>query len=244
MPDSSRPESAPGYLATPAGNGNKAPEGKFPGVVVVHDAFGMTPDLRRQADRLAASGYIALAPDLWHGKAWPRCVRSAFRQVMSGSGPAFDEIDAAAGWLRGLGSCTGKIGVIGFCLGGGFALMCAPRPAFSAVSVNYGAPVPKDVKGVLDGACPVVASYAGKDRSTRTDLPRVRQALADLGVPHDVKVYQEATHAFLNEHTGGYGVLTKVIGMRCNPDAAADAWRRILAFFGDYLDGPACGQRE
>lgn len=238
MPDSSRPESAPGYLAMPAGNGNNAANEKFPGVVVVHDVFGMTPDLRRQADRLAAGGYLALAPDLWDGKAWPRCIRSAFRQVTVGSGPVFDEIEAAAAWLRGHDACTGKIGVIGFCLGGGFALLCAPRPGFSAVSVNYGAPIPKDAAAVLEGACPVVASYAGKDRISRTDLPRLSRALTDLDVTHDVKVYQGATHAFLNEYEGAYGVLTKVLGMRYSPDAAADAWRRILAFFGDYLAVP------
>jgi carboxymethylenebutenolidase len=239
MTESSRPESAPGYLAMPAGNGSNAAGERFPGVVVVHDVFGLTPDLRRQADRLATGGYIALAPDLWHGKAWPRCVRSAFRQVTSGSGPVFEEIEAAAGWLRGLDACTGKIGVVGFCLGGGFALLCAPRPAFSAVSVNYGAPIPKDARAVLEGACPVVASYAGKDRISRTDLPRLSQALTDLDVPHDVKVYPDATHAFLNEYEGAYGVLTRVLGMRYDPDAAADAWRRILAFFADHLDGAA-----
>ena len=134
--------------------------------MVVHDAFGMTPDMRRQADRLAVGGYIALAPDFWHGRAWPRCLRGAFRQIMAGSGPVFDEIDAAAGWLSALDTCTGKIGVIGFCLGGGFALLSAPRPGVSAASVNY-APVPKNIDQMLGGACPVVASYGGKDPGTR-----------------------------------------------------------------------------
>jgi carboxymethylenebutenolidase len=64
--------SAPGYLAMPSGPHPDGPPQAFPGVVVVHDAFGMTPDLRRQADRLAVGGYIALAPDLWHGRAWRR----------------------------------------------------------------------------------------------------------------------------------------------------------------------------
>ena len=73
---------------------------------------------------------------------------------------------------------------------------------------------------------------------SRTDLPRLEQALTDLDVPHDVKVYPGATHAFLNEHGGAHGVLAKVLGMRYDPDAAADAWRRILAFFADHL-GPA-----
>jgi carboxymethylenebutenolidase len=227
-------EPAPGYLAMPAGRDVEGAAETYPGVVVVHDAFGMTPDLRRQADRLAVGGYIALAPDLWHGKPWPLCLQGAFRQVMAGSGPVFDEIDGAAAWLKGLDACTGKIGVIGFCMGGGFALMSAPRPGFSAASVNYG-PVSKDAARLLDGACPVVASYGGKDRMTRTHLPRLEEALTDRGVPHDVKVYPGATHAFMDEHEGGYGVLTRVLGMRYDPDAASDSWRRIFAFFARHL---------
>jgi carboxymethylenebutenolidase len=236
--DSPRPESAPGYLAMPAGHGSDTGSGAYPGVVVVHDAFGVTPDLHRQADRLAASGYLALAPDLWHGKPWPLCIRSAFRQVMRGSGPAFEEIDAAARWLAGHAACTGKIGVVGFCMGGGFALLCAPRPGYSAVSANY-APVPKDAGRLLAGACPVVASYGGRDRGLRDQVPRLEQTLTDLDVPHDVKVYPDATHAFMNEFEGGKHVLAQVMGMRYNPDATADSWRRILAFFGEYLGGPA-----
>src|SRR6266851_2404 len=102
MTDASAAESAPGYLAMPAGRDVEGTAETFPGVVVVHDAFGMTPDLRRQADRLAVGGYIALAPDLWHGKPWPLCLQGAFRQVTAGSGPVFDEIDGAAAWLKGL----------------------------------------------------------------------------------------------------------------------------------------------
>jgi carboxymethylenebutenolidase len=227
---------APGYLARPPGFQQDAQPGSFPGVVVVHDVFGMTPDLRRQADRLATGGYLALAPDFWHGKPWPLCIRSAFRQVMSGTGPVFEQIDAAARWLAGQDGCSGKIGVVGFCMGGGFALLCAPRPGISAAAVNYG-PVPKNAARLLAGACPVVASYAGKDRISRTDLPRLESTLTDLGVPCDSKVYPGATHAFMNEYEGRLGALTKVMGMRHDPDAAADAWRRILAFFGEHLQG-------
>jgi carboxymethylenebutenolidase len=218
--------------------------GSFPGVVVVHDVFGMTPDLRRLADKLAAGGYIALAPDFWHGKAWPRCIRPAFRQVMAGSGPVFDEIDAAAAWLAGLDACSGRIGVIGFCMGGGFALLSAARPAFSAASVNY-APVPKDIERMLGGACPVVASYGSKDVLSRRQLPRLEKALSDLNVPHDVKVYPGASHAFLNQFDGGLRVLARIQGMSYNPDAAADAWQRIFAFFGEHLAGePPAGPQS
>jgi len=122
--------STPGYLAVPAGSG------PWPGVVVIHESWGLNADIRAHADRLAVSGYLALAPDLYGGKSWLRCIRGVFRQLHAGSGPAFDALDAARGWLAARPDCTGRTGVIGFCLGGGFALLCAPRAQFSAAAVN------------------------------------------------------------------------------------------------------------
>jgi len=145
------------YLAVPHGS-----EGPWPGVVVIHEAFGLNADTRAHADRLAALGYLALAPDLLDGKLWLRCIRSMFRQLQAGSGPAFEVLDACRGWLAARPDCTGKTGVIGFCMGGGFALLCAPRGEYSAAAVNYGE-VPADAEAVLVGSCPVVGSYGGRD---------------------------------------------------------------------------------
>jgi carboxymethylenebutenolidase len=232
MPDISYPTGggrAPGYLAVPP-----TTRGPWPGVVVIHEAFGLSDDIRHKANELSAHGYLALAPDLFDGKSWVRCIRSAIRQVHAGSGPAFDILDAARSYLAGRDDCTGKTGVIGFCLGGGFALLCAPRDGFAVASVNYGE-VPADAERVLAGACPIVASYGGRDRMGTKHPERLQRALAVLEIPHDVQVYPGSGHRFMTEATGPAGVLAKITGMSYQRADAADSWQRIYAFFGRYL---------
>jgi carboxymethylenebutenolidase len=233
MPDMSYPAAAGavrGYLAAPAGGG-----GPWPGVVVIHEAFGLNDDIRRKADELAARGYLALAPDLYGGRSWIRCLKGAFGQLRRGAGPAFDVLDAARGFLAARPDCTGKTGVIGFCMGGGFALLCAPRAGFGAAAVNYGE-VPADAEGALAGACPVVASFGGRDRSMKKAAPEtLERALTVLEVPHDVKVYPGSGHRFMTRATGAEAAFMKVTGMSYQAHDAADAWERIYAFFGRHL---------
>jgi len=222
---------APGYLAIPS-----AGAGPWPGVVVIHEAFGLNDDIRKKADQFAAGGYLALAPDLNDGKFWVRCVRSALGQLRAQSGPAFAVLEAARDFLAARADSTGRTGVIGFCMGGGFALLCAPRPGFSAASVNYGE-VPKDAEGALAGACPIVGSYGGRDPMGTGHPERLQRALAVLEVPHDVKVYPGSGHRFLSEASGAGAVLAKVTRMSYQQADAADAWQRIFAFFGEHLSG-------
>ena len=221
---------ATAYLAVPPTS-----DGPWPGVVVIHEAFGLNPDTRAHADRLAALGYLALAPDLTAGKSWLRCIRGLFRQLHAGSGPAFEVLDTARGFLAVRADCTGKTGVIGFCMGGGFALLCAPRAGYDAAAVNYGE-VPAGAEEALAGACPVVASFGGRDRSMKKGAPEtLERALTVLEIPHDVKLYPGSGHRFMTQASGAEAAFMKVTGMSYQAHDAADAWDRIYAFFGRYL---------
>ena len=233
MPDLSYPAASQelrAYLALPPRG-----DGPWPGVVVIQDVFGLTDDLREQADRLAAGGYLAVAPDLYSGRGL-RCVMATMQASRAGQGPAYEDIEAARRWLVERDDCTSRVGIIGFCMGGGFALLSAPRYDFAAASVNYGE-VPEDAVERLRGACPIVASYGGRDRTLRGRAPRLERALTDLGIPHDVKEYPDAGHGFLNRINVG-PVLVHLMasaGLGYHHPSAEDAWRRIFTFFDRYL---------
>jgi len=104
-----------------------AESGKFPGVIVIHEIFGLNADIRRIASRIADLGYVALAPDLYD-KPGPRpiCIARTLLTLNRGSGAAFDDLDAARRFLQGQANVdSSRIGVIGFCMGGGIALLYA-----------------------------------------------------------------------------------------------------------------------
>lgn len=215
------------YLAVPP-----VGAGPFPGVVVLQDAFGATADLHAHADRLAAAGYLAVAPALYTARGGgPRCVAGVMRSMNSRTGPVFDDIESARRWLVGRDDCTGKVGVIGFCQGGGFALLSAARHDYDAAAPNYGM-LPEDPDRDLAGICPVVASFGAKDPVLQGAGPQLAATLERLGVAHDVKTYDEAGHSFLEP---GMPSVARMVGFGHHGPSAEDAWGRILRFFAEHL---------
>ena len=227
--DSSQP--LRGYLATPAGTG------PWPAVVMIHEIFGLDDVMRGHADRLAGLGYLTLAVDLFSTGGARRCLVSTMRAMRRGEGRPFADIGAARDYLAGSSDCTGKIGILGFCMGGGFALLSVGE-GYTTAAVNYGQ-LPRDLDEKLADACPIVASYGGRDRSLRGAAGRLEAALEKAGVVHDVKEYPAAGHAFLNDTTEvGPRVLRpllRVAGIGPEPESAEDAWDRIDRFFATHL---------
>jgi len=224
----------PTFVATPSG------DGPWPGVVVLHDAGGMTNDVRDHAQWLAGHGYLAAAPDLYRGGAPVRCMVRIMRDLMAGREEApMSAIEAARQHLVEHPRCTGKVGVMGFCMGGGFALMLAPRGLYDVAAPAYGG-LPDDVLEKLGSACPIVASYGGRDLSLRGAAAQLEAALTEHGVPHDVEEYPKAGHGFMNDHRDDrmpllFRFLGALVNTGFDPEATADARRRILEFFAEHL---------
>lgn len=220
-----------GYISRPTGTG------PWPGVVVVQEVWNLDDVMRRQCDRLASAGYLAFAPNLYSDGGALRCLVATFKALLSGNGKALADIEAARQLLLAETDCTGKIGIIGFCMGGAFALLASTR-GFDVASDNYGV-LPPGVDEIFEGACPIIASYGGNDPLlSRNTAEKLSHALTIAGVEHDVRSYAGAGHQFLNDARNGPIILRpllKVTNAGPNPVAAAQAWERIEKFFAQHL---------
>ena len=221
-----------GALALPNG------DGPFPGVVVLHEIFGLNDDIRRITDRFASNGYAALAPDLYsHGNRALCLSRVLLGATSTGAMKAtLADIEAARAELaRHDAVDEQRIAVVGFCLGGGFALLVGAEGGVRAAGVNYGiVPTSKDA---IAGVCPVVASYGSEDHPFAAHGARLERHLAELGVPHDVKIYDGVGHAFLSYDNGPAWAARLPSPMKAgySEPEAEDAWARMLAFFDEHV---------
>lgn len=211
-----------GYLAQPGGG---APAGGRAGLIVIQEWWGLTPDIREIADRYAAEGYVALAPDLYHGEVADEPDEALKSALMLDRAAAVDEIIAGVRWLRAEHGVS-RVGVTGFCLGGSLTLEALLRPdaGIDAAHAYYGG-------GQLTGeqiaaiTVPVAGSFGSLDESIPAEqVERIRSGLEGAGTPNDIVMYEGALHAFFNPLRPAY-----------HPEAAADSWRRALAWWERYL---------
>lgn len=211
------------------------PEGSppFPAVIVLHEAWGLNADIQAISNRFRAAGYAVLVPDLYSLGFKPLCIASTIIDMVRGGRATAELIGETRTWLADRPEVDGgRLGIVGFCMGGGFALAAGVRHDFQAASVNYGR-VPAGERA-LEGICPVVASYGAKDRMLLPHARRLEERLAALGVPHDVKVYPGAGHSFMNKSAPAW--LAR-FGLSYHEEAAADAWERLMRFFEEHVKG-------
>ncbi|HEX6290995.1 MAG TPA: dienelactone hydrolase family protein [Herpetosiphonaceae bacterium] len=208
-----------GYLARPAGSGS------VPAVIVIQEWWGLTDDIKAIADRFAAAGFVALAPDLYHGQVATEPDEARKLAMGLDMSRAVQEIVAAVNYLCGRAEVQ-RIGAVGFCMGGSLALVLGSKtPRIDAVVAFYDGRRLDDALLMAIG-CPVLALYGGRDQGI---LPEViehkREVWQRADVPHEIVVYEQADHAFFNDTRPEH----------YDPAAAADAWQRVLAFFHKQL---------
>jgi carboxymethylenebutenolidase len=218
----------PGVLTVPDGG-----DRPVPGLLMIYEIFGMSDEMRRVARDLAADGYAVLIPDLFdRGRVRALCVAATMRAMLIGHGPAMDDLEAARRWLADRPEVDGtRVGAIGFCMGGGFALLLARTGLYKVSAPFYGRPPD------LPRSCPVVASFGGRDLGMRGAPAKLTADLEALDVPHDVKVYPEAGHSFFTRTPGLKGRVVRRLPIHAeyHEASAQDAYRRVLAFFREHL---------
>jgi carboxymethylenebutenolidase len=223
-------------MALPDG---EPPEGGWPGIIVLFEVFGMTPEMLDVADRFADRGWAAFVPDFLSTGTRLGCLVRAGRDLAAGRpGPLTETIASASRDFQQRDDVDAeRVAVIGFCLGGSLALLLGSvgELGLRAVAANYGA-TPKEE--TLRTSPPVVASFGGRDRGMRGQPERLEQRLGACGVPFDIKTYPEAGHSFLtNGHHPVAQVLTMPTHIGFVPGAARDAWERIDAWLDRYARG-------
>jgi len=212
-----------GYLARPA-----KVSGKLPGVLVVHENRGLNPYIEDVARRLATQNFIALAPDgLTSVGGYPGDDEKGGQLFTKVDKPKMTEdFIAAARWLKDRSDCTGKIGVVGFCFGGGIANTLAVRMGsdLAAAVPFYGSqPSAADAAKIK---APLLLHYAGLDTRIDAGWPAYEEALKANHVTYTAHIYEGANHGFHNDTTPRY-----------DQAAAKLAWQRTLDFFNKYLRG-------
>ena len=208
-----------GYLALPDG------DGPFPGIVVIHEAYGLNDHMRDVTGRFAEAGYAALAADLFAGRNRMLCMARYMAGLLIGSvnRAGIDDLKATLTYLAKLPEVDAtRLGAIGFCMGGGFAVAWACTDSRLKAIAPFYATNPRPLDAVKR-LCPVVGSYPERDFTAGAGRA-LEAALTRYEIKHDIKIYPETRHSFFNDTRPSF-----------DQKAAEDSWRRTLKFFGEQL---------
>lgn len=214
-------ETVTGYLALPG------TPGRHPALIVIHEWWGLVPWVKEQSDKFAERGYVALAVDLYRGKSTDQ--PQVARELSSTLPPerAMRDLQAAFAYLSARPDVEpGRIGDVGWCFGGGWALrLASAEPKLAACAVNYGE-LPTDAATIQAIRCPVLGNFGALDPGiTPAKVQAFESAMRKDGKSINAKIYPGASHAFENPNNKtGY-----------RPQAAANAWGRMVAFFNRTL---------
>jgi carboxymethylenebutenolidase len=207
-----------GYLASPGA------DGKFPGVIVIQEWWGLVPHIKDVAERFAAEGFLAIAPDLYHGQQATEPDRAMQLARSLAWDSALHDLQATAKHFSRLDNFNGKVGCVGFCMGGGLTYrIAAHSDALSAAVIFYGSS-PNQLEEAKSVSCPILGLYGETDARITGQVPALEEALKANGVQVETHVYPDAPHAFFNDEAPSY-----------REEAAKDAWQKTLAFFRQHL---------
>ena len=199
----------PFFMSTPA-----APP-PWPGVVVAMEGNGLSQQLLRVCERLAAEGYAAIAPDLFWRFGGSDADKGAEHYPYLQHRDGRTDIQHCVAWLHAIGAP--KVGITGFCMGGGYAYLAAISGDVDAAVPFYGGGIAQHLG---DAKCPLLAFFGGNDEW----IPRADVAKVEQHHPGDVVVYEDAQHGFMRDGSDTY-----------HETAAPEAWQRMLAFFDQHL---------
>lgn len=213
-----------GYLAKP-----KSAQGPLPGLIVIHEWWGLNDNIRRMTDRLAGEGYAALAVDLYDAQTAtdPQQAQKIMQAVMANTAPGEENLRQAYNYLETQQKAP-KIGVIGWCFGGGWSLRAALLlpDKIDATVIYYGF-VETDKAKLAPLAMPIAGFFGKEDSAIPMTTPLAFQkALQELGKTQEIYIYDGADHAFANPSGGSY-----------NAEAAQDSWQKTTAFLAKNLKG-------
>lgn len=209
----------PGYLAVPEGSG------PFPAIVAIQEWWGLVGHIKDVADRFAAAGFVTLAPDLYHGQTAAEPDEARKLAMALDRQRAIDEIAAAVKYLSSLPQVgSSKIGIVGWCMGGGLALStAAQKDEIGAVVCFYGRPLEAGETARLKA--PVLGLYGELDSGIPASIVQdFEKGLEKAKVPHTIHTYAGAGHAFFNDDRQAF-----------HPEASADAWARTLDWLRQHL---------